>query len=378
MNVPLPGTVSTVPVLTRSETAWRTVAGPTPSSAISARTEGNLSPAVPLLTNPSRWVLTRAGALSLDMSSESSATAPPQEAFGLVLGSIGVLIFSFTLPATRVAVPVFGGWTVGIGRAVGAGLLAAAVLAVKRTPIPDLATFRRLAVVAGGVVVGFPLFTALALVSVPASRGAIVVGMLPAATALVATLRHGERPSRSFWLAATGGLITVVVFAIVTGTRGRPEPADALLLLAVASAAIGYAEGGSVSRSIGGWQTISWALVLALPITLPVAIIAMVSHGIIEADAASVAGFAYVTIFSMLVGFFAWYAGLSKGGVARVSQIQLTQPILTLLWASLLLNEEITPTAMLAAVLVLVFVLMTRRAPVTTSKPADPAIAGGQ
>ncbi len=310
------------------------------------------------------------------MSLESSAIFPSGEAqpektqsgetYGLVLGSIGVLIFSFTLPATRVAVPVFGGWTVGIGRAVGAGVLAAAVLAMKRAP-PDLATFRRLAVVAGGVVVGFPLFSALALVSVPASRGAIVVGVLPAATALVAAIRHGEKPSRPFWLAAAGGLITVVVFAVLTGARGRPEPADALLFLAVAAAAIGYAEGGSVSKSIGGWQTISWALVLALPITVPIAIIALASHGIIEPDAASVAGFAYVTIFSMFLGFFAWYAGLSKGGVARVSQIQLTQPILTLLWAALFLNEEITETAMLAAVLVLIFVVMTRRAPVNTA-----------
>ncbi len=304
------------------------------------------------------------------MGSHSSVTRDRSEALGLALGALGVLIFSFTLPATKAAVAVFGAWVVGIGRAVVAGVLAAAVLKARGAHLPNRAVRRSLAIVAAGVVVGFPLFTALALEYVPATRGAIVVGVLPAATALAATLRHGERPSIQFWIAATGGLATVVIFAIVTGANGRPEPADALLLLAVAAAAIGYAEGASVSAQIGGWQTISWALVFSLPVTVVVTVTALFINGVGEPTAKGLIGMAYVSVFSMFLGFFAWYAGLTIGGVARVSQIQLLQPVLTLLWASLFLGEEVTLAAGLAAVAVLGFVVATRRAPIRAPVPA--------
>jgi len=287
------------------------------------------------------------------------------EVLGLGLGALGVLIFSFSLPATKAAVPVFGGTLVGIGRAVVAGALAIAVLRATRTPLPKPELRQRLLVVAAGVVVGFPLFTALALQYVPASRGAIVVGILPAATALVATLRHGERPSVAFWLASAGGLLTVLVFAVVTGADGRPEPADALLLLAVAAAAIGYAEGASVGREIGGWQTISWALVLSLPVTIAVSAAAIIVEGIGDVTTKSLVGMAYVSVFSMFLGFFAWYAGLGRGGVAKVSQIQLLQPILTLIWAALFLGEQITLRASIAALVIFGFVIAARRAPVS-------------
>ncbi len=289
---------------------------------------------------------------------------------GLALGALGVLTFSFTLPATKAAVPVFGGWVVGIGRAVIAGALAAVVLRATRTALPPRPVRLRLMIVAGGVVIGFPLFTALALQFVPASRGAVVVGVLPSATALVATLRHGERPSARFWMAAAGGLATVVLFAVFTGAEGRPEPADGLLLLAVAAAAVGYAEGGWVSSRIGGWQTISWALVFALPLTVPVAGVALLVDGIGRPTAASVAGMIYVSVFSMFLGFFAWYAGLARAGVARVSQLQLMQPVLTLIWASVLLGEEISVAAALAATGVLGFVLAARSAPIAR-QPAE-------
>lgn len=307
------------------------------------------------------------------MRTNSSATTRRREAVGLALGAVAVLIFSFTLPVTRAVVPVFGGWTVGMGRAVVAGILAAVVLAAHPSPVPDRVSLRRLAIVAGGVVFGFPLFISLALVHVPASRGAIVVGILPAATALVATLRHGERPSRMFWSAAAGGLATAVGFAVVTGSRGRPEAADGLLFLAVAAAAVGYAEGGSVSKVLGGWQTISWALVLSLPLTVLATAIAVASHGIVDLDAASLLGFAYLSIFSMFLGFSAWYAGMSRGGVARVSQLQLAQPLLTLVWAALLLGEVIPPISIVAAVLVLAFVVATRRAPVRSTEAEIPS-----
>ncbi len=299
------------------------------------------------------------------MTEDSSATGIDRETLGLVLGFGAVLAFSLTLPATKAAVPVFGGWTIGIGRAVIAAVLAIVLLSVKKVELPDRRFLRPLALIAFGVVFGFPILTALALEHVPATRGAIVVGLLPATTALVATIRHGERPSRGFWLAAGGGLLTVVAFAFLSGSRGKPEPADLLLGLAIIAAAIGYAEGAEVSKSIGSWQTICFALVLSLPVTIPASIIAVWKHGVIEPTTSAVAGMAYVSVISMFLGFFAWYAALSMGGVARVSQIQLLQPVLTLGWAWLLLGERVTAGAVLAAVAVAGFVWLSRRAAVT-------------
>lgn len=215
--------------------------------------------------------------------------------------------------------------------------------------------------------IGFPLFTALALQYVPASRGAIVVGLLPTATAAVAAIRHGERPSLQFWAAAMIGLGAIIAFAVFTGTDGRPEPADGLLLLAVLAAAIGYAEGGAVATKIGGWQTISWALVFALPVTVPATAVALMVNPIGELTTKSIVGFGYVCVFSMYLGFFAWYTGLSMAGTARVSQIQLLQPILTLVWAALLLDESITAGAVVAALVVVGSVVASRRAPIYTT-----------
>ena len=274
-----------------------------------------------------------------------------------------------SLPATREAVESFGAWTVGFGRAVLAAACAAGVLAITRTPRPERRHLTSLLIVGAGVIIGFPLFTGLALETSTASRGAIVIGVLPAATALVATLRHGERPSWQFWLAAAGGLVTVVIFSISTGANGRPELADVFFLLAVASAAVGYAEGAALTKEIGGWQTISWALILALPLTLPVAVAALALHGIEQPQLSNWAGLAYVSLFSMYLGFFAWYAGLDIGGVARVSQIQLVQPMLTLVWAALLLDEAITVGGVAAAGLVLVFVIASKRSQI--ARPAE-------
>lgn len=299
------------------------------------------------------------------MTSNSSATGKNREAVGFALGALAVLAFSATLPATKAAVPVFGGWTIGIGRAVIAGSLAVILLLVTRTKLPERRLLPSLSLVALGVIFGFPVLTALAMEHLPASRGAIVIGLLPATTALVATIRHGERPSRNFWLAATGGLLTVLAFAFFSGSRGRPEPADILLGLAVLAAAIGYAEGADVAKSIGGWQTICFALVLSLPLTVPASLLAITSHGVVNPTTGAWAGFAYVSFISMFLGFFAWYAALSLGGVARVSQIQLLQPVLSLGWAWLLLDEVISAGALAAAAGVLGFVWLSRRSAVT-------------
>ena len=280
---------------------------------------------------------------------------------GVVLGALGVLGFSFSLPATKLAVADLDPWLVAFGRAAVAGLLAAAVLAVTRAPRPTAAQVRGLALVALGVVVGFPLFTSLALESRPAGQSAVVIAVLPAATAVMAVLRAGERPSRSFWLAAAAGLVAALAFSATRGARG-PETPDALLLAAVMLCAMGYAEGGRLARELGGARTICWALVLSLPLTLAVALPLGAAAAGESVRASAVAGFAYVSLVSMFVGFFAWYAGLARGGVARVGQIQLAQPVLSLVWAALVLGEEITPVDLGVALLVLGCVVATQRA----------------
>jgi drug/metabolite transporter (DMT)-like permease len=278
---------------------------------------------------------------------------------GFLLGALGVLGFSFSLPATRLAVAGLDPWLVAFGRAVVAGVLSVAVLAATRAPRPTAAQWRSLVLVALGVVVGFPLCTSLALHRVPAAHGAVVVGLLPAATAVAAVLRAGERPTRAFWLASGAGLVAVLAFAVSRG-GGELTGADAELLLAVVLCAVGYAEGGALSRTLGGAQTICWALVLSLPATTAVAGTALAVHGA-HADASAWFGFAYVSVVSMFLGFFAWYAGLARGGVAKIGQVQLAQPVLSLVWAGLILGERFGPATVVAALAVLACVVATQR-----------------
>jgi drug/metabolite transporter (DMT)-like permease len=225
--------------------------------------------------------------------------------------------------------------------------------------MPPPRLWGRLALTAIGVVFGFPLFSALALTQVPAAHGAVIVGLLPAATAVMAALRAGERPSLGFWLAALLGLVAVLTFAVVQGA-GRPQLADGLILLAVALGALGYAEGGSLSRELGGWQVISWVLVLSAPLLLPVVAWRVLQTGL-SASLPAWLGFAYVSLVSMYLGFFAWYRGLAAGGVARIGQIQLAQPVLTLLWSVLLLGERVTWDMIFAAAAVLACVALSQR-----------------
>ncbi|BCJ40069.1 membrane protein [Actinoplanes ianthinogenes] len=293
------------------------------------------------------------------MREQSSATARSTVTAGLTLGALGVLAFSLSLPMTRVAVRDLDPWFVAFGRAVGAALLAVLYLRATGAPRPARDQWRRLAVVALGVVVGFPLFTSLALTSQTSSHGAVVVTVLPALTAVFAALRAHERPPLTFWLASGGGLIAVLTFLITTGAvHGGLSLADLYLLAAVVLCALGYAEGGALARDLGGARTICWALVVALPVTLPIAVLSGPSH----AAGVSWAAFGYLTTVSMFLGFFAWYAGLAKGGIARVGQIQLAQPVLTLLWSALLLGEPVTPASLGAAVVVLGCVVLTQRA----------------
>jgi drug/metabolite transporter (DMT)-like permease len=280
-------------------------------------------------------------------------------ASGALWGLIGVVGFSFTLPATRFAVMELDGTLVGLGRAVIAAGAAALVLAAAREPVPPRALWGRLALVAAGVVVGFPLFSAWALKYVPAAHGAVIVGLTPAATAVMAVIRAGERPSAGFWLASLLGLVAVLIFAAVQGA-GMPVPADGLILIAVALGALGYAEGGQLARTLGGWQVISWALVLAAPVLLPIVAWSAARHGL-AASPLAWGCVAYVSLVSMYFAFFAWYRGLAQGGVARIGQVQLLQPVLTLLWSALLLGEQMSGAMIAAAAAVTGSVVLTQR-----------------
>jgi drug/metabolite transporter (DMT)-like permease len=294
---------------------------------------------------------------------------------GLLLGFIGVLCFSLTLPATRVAVPELGAVVVGLGRAVVAAALAGLVLALRREPFPK-AHALALVTTGLGVVIAFPLLSALALRTVPAVHGAVIVGFLPAATAVFATLRAGERPSALFWLGSGLGLAAIVVFAQVQGAGSLQVP-DVLLFLAVAAGAYGYAEGARVSRELGGWRVICWALVLTAPVlVLPVGY-DIVRQGGLHADAAAWTGFVYVAIVSMFLGFFAWYAGLARGGIARVGQLQLIQLPLTALWGVVLLREQISAATIVAGCVVVASAAVAVRLRVAGAPVRPRAPAGG-
>ncbi|MEJ7789848.1 MAG: DMT family transporter [Thermoleophilaceae bacterium] len=290
----------------------------------------------------------------------------------LLLGFIGVLGFSGSLPATRVAVEELDAAFVGLGRAVVAATLGAALLLLLRQPRPRRDQLGRLALVALGVVIGFPLFTALALRELSSAHGAVIVGLLPAATAGMAVARAGERPSRGFWLASGAGLVAVLVFAATQGA-GLPQAADGLVLAAVGLGALGYAEGGALARELGGWQTICWALVISMPVVAPLAVLAAL-RGDLSAGAGAWTGFAYVSLISMFLGFFVWYAALARGGVAKIGQVQLAQPVLTLVWSASLLGEEVGLATVAAALFVLASVAAVQR---TRVEPAPDRAAAG-
>ena len=270
-----------------------------------------------------------------------------------------MLTFSLTLPTTQVAVRQLGWVFATSGRAVVAAALATAYLALRRSRLPGWSALPGLLVVAGGVVVGFPLLTALALERTDSAHGAIIVGLLPAATAVLGVLRTGEQPSPAFWLACGCGALSVAVFAVVRGA-GLPTAADGLIVLAVLSAAVGYAEGARLAPLLGPDQVICWALLLSLPLLLPVLLVDM-ARSAPTAAADGWACFAYTAVVSMFLGFFAWYRGLALGGVAKVSQVQLVQPLLTVAASVLLFGQRLEGSVLLAALAVLGCVAAAQR-----------------
>jgi drug/metabolite transporter (DMT)-like permease len=283
--------------------------------------------------------------------------------------ALGVLGFSFTFPATTLAERGFDSYVVGAGRSVIAAGIAFVCLRVLRAPLPEREQWPGLIAVALGCGIGFGVLSALALHHTTSSHAAVVVGLLPAATAAVAVIRGGDRPGPVFWAASLLGTAAVTAYALSRGA-GSLHPADLLLLASVVVAAVGYAEGGRLTRSLPGWQVTAWGLLLALPISLPITIIALAHTPPTHPSAAAFAGFAYVGTVSAFLGFVPWYRSLAEAGVAKASQVQLAQPLLTILWSAPLLGEHLDTTGLLTAIVVGACVFVTQRAR-TAAAPSE-------
>ena len=281
---------------------------------------------------------------------------------GMLLGVMGVSAFGLTLPATRVVVPYLDPVFIGLGRAVLASLFAAVFLFWFREPIPNKNQISQLFIVALGVVIGFPVLSSWAMQYVPASHGGVVLGILPLATALVGVLIGHERPSISFWLVSFIGSSLVIIYALLQGS-GDVHLADIALLGAVISAAIGYAVGARLSREMGGWQVICWALVLVFPFIL-IPAINSAPQSLSNISIMGYASFFYLALVSQFFAFFLWYKGLALGGIARVSQTQLLQPFVTLLASALLLGEVIDLKTIVFVLLVVSSVWLGKRMPI--------------
>ena len=291
---------------------------------------------------------------------------------GLWLGLLGIVIFSVTLPMTRLAVgtpdaPQMSGLFIAMGRAVVAGGLSAALLLITRAPLPARSDWLPLAITASGVVFGFPLLTSVAMRYVEAMHASVIVGVLPLATAVVGALLHRQRPSIGFWLCAALGSALVIVFAVLRSGSSDIgiSYADLLLLAAMLCAAVGYCYGGRLAVHMRAEHVICWALIISLPFTLPLAVY---SWPIQVMKPAAWWGFAYVAVFSMWLGFFAWYRGLALGGTVRVSQVQLVQPFLSMLFAIPLLGEKLDAVTVGFGLAVIVAVFIGKKMPVNTAK----------
>lgn len=282
----------------------------------------------------------------------------------LLLGTLGVVLFSMTFPATTAAEASFSPIEVGVGRSVIAAVAGLAALGLRRQPLlPPREIIGKMLIVAATVGVGFGLLSAIALGQVSSVHGAVLTGLIPAATAGMAVLRAGERPRRAYWAALALGLAVVIAFAVIQGS-GRLRPADLLLLVAIAIGGLGYAEGGALARRYGGWRVICWAVIVALPVTAPVTAAAFVIDPPRHVTAGSAAGLAWVGLISMCLGFFAWYHAMATGGVARIGRLQLAQPALTLAWSALLLSEQVSWLSAAAAAAVIAATAVGRNAKV--------------
>lgn len=289
-----------------------------------------------------------------------SAAAPSHSARAYWLGFIGIAIFSVTLPVSRIAVTQLPPTVVTFGRALVAGLLACLVLAWRRPGWPQRQQWLWIAACAVGVVFGFPYFSTLAMQTVPASNGAIITGMLPLATALMGAWLNHERLKRRFWLWSLIGFAMVLAFAFWRG-NGQPLQGDWAMLAAVALGALGYACGGRLATSLGGINTICWALLLTLPINLALTVVNWPANAQTISTATWLC-MAYLSVFSMFVGFFFWYNALALGGIGKVGLIQLLQPFLTVMVASMINAEPLHWLTVTMSIAVAIVVFNGRRA----------------
>ena len=285
------------------------------------------------------------------------------ESKGMFLGLVGVVSFGLTLPATRFIIPYFEPVFIGLGRAVIASFVAALLLIATKQTRPSKNQFYQLLGVASGVVVGFPILSAWAMQTVPASHGGVVLGVLPLATAIVGSVVSNEKPSVAFWICGIVGSAVVIAYSLLQGV-GEFQTGDFFLLGAIVSAATGYALGGKLSKEIGGWQVICWALVISFPFIIVPAWLEAPQDAVGNLPLNVILSFLYLALVSQLFGFFFWNKGLALGGVARVSQTQLLQPIVTLVASALLINETINVQTIVFATLVIVTVAIGKKMPI--------------
>ena len=285
------------------------------------------------------------------------------ESKGMFLGLVGVVSFGLTLPATRFIIPYFEPVFIGLGRAVIASFVAALLLIATKQARPSRNQFYQLLGVASGVVVGFPILSAWAMQTVPASHGGVVLGVLPLATAIVGSVVSNEKPSVAFWICGIVGSAVVIAYSLLQGV-GEFQTGDFFLLGAIVSAATGYALGGKLSKEIGGWQVICWALVISFPFIIVPAWLEAPQDAVGSLPLNVILSFLYLALVSQLFGFFFWNKGLALGGVARVSQTQLLQPIVTLVASALLINETINVQTIVFATLVIVTVAIGKKMPI--------------
>ncbi|MGQ3378133.1 DMT family transporter [Priestia endophytica] len=289
-----------------------------------------------------------------------------KEKLGLLLGLVGVVCFSLTLPSTRVAVEYFGTTIVGLGRTVFAAILVAVVLIVRKEKLPSLPQFKSLFIVAFGAVLGFPLLTSWAMESLPVSHGAVEVALLPLATAGFAMFRGGEIPSLKFWISSIIGSLAVIIYALHLGFGGL-QFADLAILASVLILGLSYAEGGRLAKELGSWQVIAWAIMIGAPFFIvPVGL--NLTTEMIHAPIHAWVSFIYLAVVSQFLAYVAWYSGMSMGGIARVSQIQYLQPFLMILFATVFLDESITFFTLVIAVIVVFSVILGKNAPVSKKR----------
>ncbi|AZV42758.1 DMT family transporter [Peribacillus asahii] len=289
-----------------------------------------------------------------------------REKFGLLLGLVGVICFSLTLPSTSIAVEYFGTTVVGLGRTVVAAILVAVIFIIRKEKLPSPRQFKSLLIVAVGAVLGFPLLTSWAMKSLPVSHGAVELALLPLSTAGFAMFRAGEIPSPKFWISSIIGSLAVIMYALHLGF-GQLQFADLALLAAVIILGLSYAEGGKLAKELGSWQVIAWAIMIGAPFfIIPVGL--NLTTEMLHAPIQAWVSFIYLAVVSQFLAYVAWYGGMAMGGIARVSQLQYIQPFLMIIFATVFLDESITFFTLVIAVIVVISVILGKNAPVSKKR----------